>query len=190
MINIVSINQARAFARQDGAILGIVWIVSFVCTMKGIEPEYALLGIVANILLLSTPFVVANRLKKFRDDALDGIISFRRALYYNLQTFFNATLLLTIVQYLWFSYMDMGSFMSLLSTQYTAILQEAYHISAKEAQLMIDTLLSMKPLAWASTFMITDLVVGAILSPIIAAIMQRKIRISNHIPTNDPSIQQ
>mgnify|MGYP000482492557 FL=1 len=32
----------------------------------------------------------------------------------------------------------------------------------------------MKPIAWASMFMITDLVAGAVLSPIIAAVMAKK----------------
>ena len=99
MIDVVKITQTKAFARQDGAILGAVWIASFASTMWSVTPGYALLSLLANILAISTPFVVAKRLKAFRDDALDGTISFRRGLFYCAQTFFNATLLLTIFNF-------------------------------------------------------------------------------------------
>ncbi len=175
MINVQNLVQTRAFARQDGAILGLAWIASFILTMLAVKPETSLLGLIGNILLLSTPFIVAKRLKSFRDYALEGSISFRRGTFYCMQTFFNATLLLTVVQYLWFSFMDMGPFMALLQTNYQTIMQETYHLSAQEAKTTIDTLLGMTPLAWASMFMITDLLVGAVLSPIIAAVMARHI---------------
>ena len=108
IIDTGKIKQTKAFARQDGAILGIVWIASFICTMMAVEPKYQILGLLSNILIISTPFVVAKRLKYFRDVVREGHISFRHGLYYCIQTFFYATLLLTIVQYLWFRFMEIG----------------------------------------------------------------------------------
>lgn len=174
MIDVVKIIQTKAFARQDGAILGIVWITSFACTMLAVSPEHSILGIIANILLLSTPFVVAKRLKSFRDYALDGIISFRRGLFYCAQTFFCATLLLTIVQYLWFRFMNTNEFLFQLQSQYKLMMQ-AYQMTTEETKTILEALSMMKPIAWASMFMITDLIAGAILSPIIAALMARKV---------------
>ena len=171
MINVQNLVQTRAFARQDGAILGLVWIVSFAFTMLAVKPDQSFLGLIGNLLLISTPFVVGKRLKSFRDYALEGTISFRRGTFYCMQTFFNATLLLTVVQFLWFSFMDMGPFM--------ALLESTYHLSEAEAKATIDTILSMKPLAWASMFMITDLIVGVVLSPVIAAIMAQRVSIKN-----------
>ena len=176
MINVQNLIQTKAFARQDGAILGLVWIASFVCTMLGLEPRYALLAMVANLLLISTPFVVARRLKSFRDYALEGCISFRRGTFYCANTFFNATLLLTVVQYLWFRFMDMGPFLNMIETSYQPLLQQVYHFSAEEARTVIYAILEMKPLAWASLFMISDFIMGIILSPIIAACMQKKVK--------------
>lgn len=121
VIDTGKIKQTKAFARQDGAILGIVWIASFVCTMMAVEPKYQMLGLLSNIMILSTPFVVAKRLKYFRDIVREGHISFRHGLYYCIQTFFYATLLLTIVQYLWFRFMDTGMFMTQLQTNYQMI---------------------------------------------------------------------
>ena len=173
VIDTGKIRQTKAFARQDGAILGIVWIASFVCTMMAAEPKYQMLGLLSNILIISTPFVVAKRLKYFRDVVREGHISFRHGLYYCIQTFFYATLLLTIVQYLWFRFMDTGLFMTQLQTNYQMIAQ-AYQLTAQETKALFDAISMMKPIAWASMFMITDLVAGAILSPILAAIFAKK----------------
>ncbi len=174
MIDFIKIAQTKAFARQDGAILGAVWIVSFACSMLAFSPGNSFLGLLSNILTISTPFVVAKRLKSFRDYALDGIISFRRGLYYCILTFFYATLLLTIVQYLWFRFMNTADFMFQLQAQYKVVMQ-AYQMTATDAKTVIEAITMMKPIAWASMFMIIDLMVGAILSPIIAALMSRKL---------------
>lgn len=175
MINVQNLIQARAFARQDGAILGVVWILSFVFTMLAATPNHSFLGLLANILTISTPFVVAKRLKSFRDYALDGTITFRRGLFYCAQTFFNATLLLTVVQYLWFRFMDTGAFMMLLQSNYQTMMQ-AYKLTAEETKMVLDAITMMKPMAWASMFMMVDIFVGIVLSPIIAALMARKTK--------------
>lgn len=173
MIDVVKITQTKAFARQDGAILGAVWIASFASTMWSVTPGYALLSLLANILAISTPFVVAKRLKAFRDNALDGSISFRRGLFYCAQTFFNATLLLTIVQFLWFKFLDTGVFMSYIIDNYTLMLK-TYNFPANEIKTLIEAISMMKPISWAAAFMITDIFVAIILSPAIAAFMSRK----------------
>lgn len=181
MIDVVKITQTKAFARQDGAILGAVWIASFASTMWSVTPGYALLSLLANILAISTPFVVAKRLKAFRDDALDGSISFRRGLFYCAQTFFNATLLLTIVQFLWFKFLDTGVFMSYIIDNYTLMLK-TYNFPANEIKTLIEAISMMKPISWAAAFMITDIFVAIILSPAIAAFMSRKQKRINNKP--------
>lgn len=173
IIDLGKIKQTKAFAQQDGAILGAVWIASFACTMLASNPGYQLLGLVSNLLLISTPFVVAKRLKAFRDHVREGHISFRNGLYYCIYTFFCATVLLTVVQYLWFRFMDTGLFMSQLTANYQMVAQ-AYQLTAQETKTLLDAITMMKPIAWASMFMIFDLVVGAIFSPILAAICAKK----------------
>ena len=104
-----------------------------------------------------------------------GHISFRHGLYYCIQTFFYATLLLTITQYLWFRFMDTGMFMSQLQENYQTLAQ-VYQLTADESKMLLDAISMMKPIAWASMFMITDLVTGAVLSPIIAGLMAKKLK--------------
>ena len=69
--------------------------------------------------------------------------------------------------------MDTGLFMNQLQTNYQIVAQ-AYQLTAVESKTLLDAVSMMKPIAWASMFMITDLVVGAVLSPIIAAVMAKK----------------
>ena len=180
MIDLGKIIQTKAFARQDGAILGGFWIASFACSMLATSPNLQMLGIVSNILTICTPFVVAKRLKNFRDYALEGTISFKRGLYYCLQTFFYATLLLTIVQYLWFRFMDTSSFMAALQANYQVVIQ-AYQMTAEQARTLMEAITMMKPIAWASMFMVVDMVVGIVLSPIIAMTMARTRRQQPHM---------
>lgn len=173
VIDLFRIKQTKAFARQDGAILGAVWIASFVCTMLAVNPSMQMLGLVSNLLLISTPFVMAKRLKIFRDEVREGHISFMSGSFYCFQTFFYATLLLTIVQYLWFRFMDTGMFMSQLEANYQMVAQ-AYKLTAAETKTVLNALFMMKPIAWAAMFMITDIIAGIILSPIIGAVMAKR----------------
>ena len=173
VIDLFRIKQTKAFARQDGAILGAVWIASFICTMLSANSSMQMLGLVANLLLISIPFVMAKRLKIFRDEVREGHISFMSGSFYCFQTFFYATLLLTIVQYLWFRFMDMGPFMSQLQANYQMIAQ-AYQLTANETKEVLNAIFMMKPIAWAAMFMITDIIAGIILSPIIGAVMAKR----------------
>jgi len=69
--------------------------------------------------------------------------------------------------------MNTGMFMNQLQANYQMVAQ-AYQLTAQESKTLLDALTMMKPIAWASMFMITDLIAGAILSPILAAIFAKK----------------
>jgi hypothetical protein len=69
--------QVRAFARQDGALLGLIWVISFAALI--FMPQ----SMLNSLLMMATPFIVGWRLIKFRNYALGGSISFKRALVYS-----------------------------------------------------------------------------------------------------------
>ena len=96
--------QLKAFARQDGAILWLLWTASFVGLI--IDPAASW----GSLFAFLTPFIVGWRLIKFRDEALDGAISFRRGYAYCWYVFFYGALLFAIEQYLYFCYLDNGTF--------------------------------------------------------------------------------
>ena len=68
--------QLKAFARQDGALLSLLWIGAMICYIQGLNSP--ILGMLAMLLIVASPFYAANRLRKFRDNAREGIISFIR----------------------------------------------------------------------------------------------------------------
>ena len=76
MINSQSLRQAQAFARQDGALLGLLWCVAFASSLY--MPQSSIGG----LLTLATPIFMIWRLIVFRNYALEGRISYRRAFYY------------------------------------------------------------------------------------------------------------
>lgn len=167
------LKQLRAFARQDGAILGAAWMASFVCAMLSMESMG--MAALSNLLALATPFLVAYRLGRFRDRALGGYVSFGRALLYCAHTFANATLLLTVAQFLYLRYVD-DSYLLYVVDTYRQLLETAQGMDPKEVAGLVEALNGITPLAWVSAFMIGDLLVGAALSPLIAWVGHRRSR--------------
>lgn len=110
--------QLKAFARQDGALLALLWTASFACYVIGLNSPG--IGLVAAVLALVTPFFVSRRLRKFRDDCLDGVVSFRRGWAFAVLTFFYGSLLFAVVQFVYFAYLDHGSFLSGLTQMFAA----------------------------------------------------------------------
>ncbi len=175
MINPINIRQARAFARQDGLILATAWIISFICAMQAYRSSF--LGLISSVLQIATPFIVGYTLKKFRDKILDGNISFRRAFFYSMETFFYASIILTIFQFAYLKWGDTTGFMAQIS-EYSKIAaqmyRDTYHMSPAQVKQVMEAFTMMTPLAWASAFLMTELIGGLIISPIIALIMKRQ----------------
>lgn len=173
MITAQSLVQLKAFARQDGAILAVVWCASMWCLFKWTETSWG------PLLMLSTPFFITWRLQSFRDNALDGFISFRRALAYSCYVFFYASLIFALGQYLYFAFLDKGSFLNML-TESINLLKPLYKekgIEAQDLDLALKTIKMMKPIDMVFTFMMNNLFIGAMASPIIALIGKRSKRV-------------
>ena len=96
MINSQSLRQAQAFARQDGALLGLLWCVAFASSLY--MPQSSIGG----LLTLATPIFMIWRLIVFRNYALEGRISYRRAFYYCVSAFFYAALLFGLLLFIYF----------------------------------------------------------------------------------------
>lgn len=92
--------QLRAFARIDAFIVAAIWILGFVINISFPENPFG------TWLLLSTPFVVVWCLIKFRNYALDGKISFRRALAYAIYTFFYASIIFAFAQFVYMRFIN------------------------------------------------------------------------------------
>lgn len=166
--------QLRVYARYDGIYLGILWLASFACTV--LSSFGSIIGALGNLLLLATPFFVAYRLKKYREDALGGAITFSKALLYCFRVFFGAAFLFAVCQWLYMQFLDGGRlrtmYVSMLSMPEIKPILRAYGVSQSQLKDAVQQMFD--PVFLASYSFIIAIIAGAVMSILIAAIMQRK----------------
>ena len=169
MINVTALIQLKAFARQDGFLLFLLWIASFAVIVNNPASSWG------SLLAMATPFYVGYLLSRFRNYALDGVISFRRALAFSLYTFFYASLLFAVAQFVYFRYLDNGTFMTMLLTSVKALepVYRAQGISLSELQQSLSMIGQLTPVETAFIFMMQNILIGTLLSFPIAWIGKR-----------------
>lgn len=98
--------QLKAFARQDGALLSLLWIGAFACYVMGFaRPPLLLLAL---LMMVATPFFVAIRLRSFREKGREGRITFGLGYAHCILTFFYGGLLLAAACFIYFAFLDQG----------------------------------------------------------------------------------
>ena len=168
--------QLSAYARYDGFYLSILWVASFACTLGA--SLLPLLGHFSTLLLFSSPFFVAYRLRLFRDEGRNGIISYGRGLFYCLRVFFNASVLFSLLQWLYMSYLDNGRIYRMMTTLFSS--QEGrqalpdFGLSYDQFQSTLPDIL--QPTFFASVSFIYSIIIGVFCSLIIAAVMTRTVK--------------
>ncbi len=170
--------QLKAFARIDGAITGGLWILSFAFFIG--EFYNPMLGFVSLIIGVCSLVFVSLRLKRFRDNVLDGIISFRRALVYSMFVYFYAALLMAAAQFIYFQFIDNGFMLSqydaITKTQEFKTLLDAYGVKPEEMQLAMDNLAALRPIDIALQFFTTNIFLGFLISLPISVMMKSKYK--------------
>lgn len=172
MLNILSLIQVKAFARIDGALLALLWTASFLLMI------YLPQSMLGSLLIVATPFFVLWRLIKFRTNALDGVISFRRAFAYGCFTFFYASMLFAVVQFLYFQFLDSGKFVQMLLDTLKIIgpIYKQNGIDTADAYATLGILSGMSPIEKAFTFMMQNIFIGSFVSLFAALIGARRAR--------------
>jgi hypothetical protein len=167
--------QLKAFARVDGVMLSVLWLVSFCCYILGITTP--LYGLLAFGLAIATPFYVGSRLKRFRDDGLDGAISLLRGWAYVVLVFFYGGLLFAIGQFIYFSYVDHG-YLLLSITQMLSVPETAQALRQMGMTDQINETLQMmgemRPIDITLSILTNNILIGIAIGLPIAALMQRK----------------
>ena len=170
--------QLKAFARQDGTFMGLLWIVSFACFL--ISQTHTTMSFVFDLTIISIPFFAASRAKNFRDYALGGTISFGRALAYLLLLFGYAILLFALAQWAYFQFIDGGRLVggmvkTVNSPEFKAVL-DAYQISKAELEQSMKTLSEARPVDFAVTFIWMNMFACMLMSWVIALLTKRSVR--------------
>ena len=167
--------QLKAFARQDGAMMALLWTASFGCYVAGLLQP--LLGLLAIMLALATPFFVAWRLRRFRDVGLNGVISMRRGWGFVVLCFFYAGVLLALVQYAYFAFLDhgfmIGTIDSMLHTPETRQMLTQLGMNENVSE-SLGQLRQMRPIDIALNVLTTNVLVGMVVALPVAAVMEKK----------------
>lgn len=175
--------QLKAFARQDGALLSLLWIGAMACYIKGLTSP--MMAMAAMLLIIVSPFYAANRLRHFRDEAREGIISFMRAYGYTVFTYFYGGLLLSAAVFVYFHFLDdgylLGQLMSILNTEAGRQVVSAYGMSQEISQ-SLEELSKMRPIDYALNMLTVIITTGFILGVPTAALLQR------HAANTDQSV--
>lgn len=170
MVRPEDVMQVKAFARQDGAFLALLWIVSFACVIY--SPQSTL----GSLLAIATPFLVGWRLTAFRNDALDGVISFRRGYLYSVYTFFYASLIFACAQFIYFKFMDHGRFMGVMNNALQSVIPiyERGGMNIEEIKQAMEAMSNLSPIQWAFMFVMQNIVIGFIISIFIALVCAKR----------------
>lgn len=178
MITIEEYKQLKAFARLDGAVLGVIMSVTFfafvACLTNAAWQMAYLAGIVA------VPVFVAYRVRNYRDKIVRKRVSFRRAAAYSMHCFGYSSLILAIVMYIYFQYFDHGMMLANLRSYIEAPeMQEAMKISGVQKSLFEDqftVMAALRPIDVAFSMISNTLFSGLACSLLIAVISRRTPR--------------
>lgn len=128
-----------------------------------------------NLLALATPFFVGWRLKLFRDEALDGIVSFRRGFGYGCCTFFFASIIFAVAQYAYFRFLDDGTFLGTLLAAAETVSQAYVEqgIPRSDVDEAIGAMKALTMVEWTFLFLVQNIIIGVVLSVPIALVCRR-----------------
>ncbi len=166
--------QLKAFARIDGAMVALLWTISFACYVVGLTNQF--LGLIAIFLAIYTPFFVARRLRNFRDVALEGTISFLRGWAFVIYVFFYGALLFALVQFVYLNYLDNGYMLSVIEDTIQApefaALTAQYGMEDAVDEMMTE-FRQIRPIDFAFHGLTSNIMLGIVLGLPIAAFMKR-----------------
>ena len=102
-------SQTNAFASLYGLWFGLWWILGFLLMTAGTGSPLCQTGLWLNVLF--APIVGIWLARRFeREVRPDGFVTFGRAYVFSLLMYLYATLLLALVAYVWFAWVDRGHF--------------------------------------------------------------------------------
>lgn len=166
-MNATSYRQLRAYAAQYGAIIGMMWIVSFAFYIIGLTRP--LLGNIALLVGIMSVVAAGFLIRKFRNEV--SPLRFAQSWWMGILTYMYAALLMAVAQFIYFRYIDQG----LLVDTYTAVMQQPEAIAMMQSMMpgedvaqttaeVTELLQSITPIQFTFEFLIYNLILGFILA--------------------------
>ncbi len=159
---------------QFGTYMGIFWTLKFILIPLGFKIEF--LFLLYFCLTCAVPIIGYFYLKAFRDRVFGGAISFGQACLFTLMMYMFASLLASVIHYVYFAFIDGG----FIINEYTRMVQEVFNTTPgmdeqKEAiELVLDEAKSMTAIDITLQYLSLDIIFCSILSIPTALIGMRK----------------
>ena len=178
MISAIELVQLKAYARQDGLILGAVWIVAFACFIGSMNDAALQIGFMAGI--LSTPFVVFYMLRHYRDKVLTGTISYKRAFAFIAYTMTYASLLLAAATFAYFYFFDNGTFFgTLMSNIKLPEVQKTFTdagMNPKDIEEQLVLISESRPIDFAFSILFEGIIIAVIHAALLSLFGKKNIK--------------
>lgn len=168
-------NQLQAFARVDGALIALLWILSFACFVG--QFKYYVLGTAAFVIGVISLLAASLRVIRFRDRVRDGAITFGQAFAFGVMLYLYASLLFAFAQFIYFQFIDGGFLMSrfteVVATDEYKQMMQIYGLTEDDLHTAMDSIASMRPVETAMQFFTVNVFMGVCISLPIAVIAKR-----------------
>lgn len=167
--------QLKAYCRYYGLYAGLIWIAGFYSCVCNFPPGLSSLIVLACI--AGTPVMIYYMTRYYRDGVCQGFISFRRGLFYSYLLCFYATLLTAIGVWVFFQFIDNGSFINQLMEPLKdeAVRQQlqASNVNLKDLDSEIAMMASMRPIDITFMFLAESLLFSFFMSAMVALLVKR-----------------
>lgn len=166
MIKPEEYKQLKAYTRQDGFIMGLIWIASFACLVN--FTTNIALSLLFDIIIIAIPVVMYFMVRRYRDKIINSTLSFRRGFAYSMFVCMYAMLLLCAAQWVYFQFMDNGFFFGSLqelfnSKQYADLLNVS-NIPINEMNAAINDMMVARPIDIAFSWLGSSLWMSILMS--------------------------
>ena len=126
--------------------------------------------------LVGVTYVMTRQAQSYRD-GIGGELTFRRSWLFSVYTFFYASILFALAQYVYFAFIDHGfiinQYISTISAPAGKALLTSYGYSQSDLKMIINQLEEIKPITIAINCATMNILVGCILALPIAALTKR-----------------
>lgn len=178
MITVTEYKQLKAFARVDGAILGLIMMGTFLIFVHSLVDASWQIGYMIGLVFV--PVFVALRVRNYRDKIVEKRVSFRRAMAYSMLCFGYASLIFALGVLVYLQYFDKGSLLMGIQEYFKSPeMQQAlkmYGTSGVNLKQEIDALSALRPVDVAFSMITNTLMSGMLCSFIIAMFSRREPR--------------
>lgn len=158
------------WAMTYGLILGIYWGIKYIFFILGVS--YPMFNIVYWLLTLAVPFIAYYFTKKYKNEGLNGSISFFHAWRYGIMLYFFAALIVSLVHFVFYQYIASPDFIAQAYNQTINMLKETQMNTS-----MLESLSKMtvpSPIQMAIQGIFNNIFYGIILSIPVALIVSRR----------------